>query len=110
MASFGPPPILLARRLPRMRGARSTYGPKILAVPSPASVDLPRSQAMSYAAGIEATETSATISDADMDDLFAASRITRSRRRLADSAKSEAASGTRWRTSAKMIAGTYLNV
>jgi hypothetical protein len=85
---------LLAGRLPRMRSARSANGPKIMAVPSHASVDLPRSRAMSYAAGIEATETSAMISDADMSDPFAAPRIPRNWRRLAASAKSEAASGT----------------
>jgi hypothetical protein len=59
--------VLPARRLPRRRSARSANGPKIIAVPSHASVDLPRSRAMSYAAGIEATETREMMSHADMD-------------------------------------------
>jgi hypothetical protein len=58
-----------------MRSARSANGPKIEAVPSHTSVDLPRSRAMSYATGIEAIETMAKISDADVDDPeFAARR------------------------------------
>jgi hypothetical protein len=51
-----------------MRSARSANGPKIIAVSSHAPVDLPRLRAMWYAAGIEAIETRAMMSDADMDD------------------------------------------
>jgi hypothetical protein len=69
-----------------MRSARSANGPKVMAVSSQDLVDLPRPRAMSYATGIEAIETRAMISHADMDDPeFVA-------RRLAASAKSEAAS------------------
>ena len=45
-------------RFPRIRSARSANGPKIKAMLSQAAVDLPRSRAISYAAGIEAIETS----------------------------------------------------
>jgi hypothetical protein len=82
------------RLLPRTRSARSASGPKSIARLSHRLVDLPRSRAMSQAAGIEAIETKATIHHADMDDSgFAAPNITRNRRRLGASAKSETASG-----------------
>jgi hypothetical protein len=68
--------VLLARRLPRMRSARSANGPKIMAVSSHTTVDLPRSRAMLCAAGIEAIEMRAMISHADMDDSEFAARRT----------------------------------
>ena len=68
--------VLLALRLPRVRSARSANGPKIIAVPSHAPVDLPRLRAMSYATGIEAIVTRVMISHADMDDSEFAARRT----------------------------------
>jgi len=56
--TLGTIPMASLLRLPRTRSASSANGPKIKAILSQARVDLPRSRAMSYTAGIEAIETS----------------------------------------------------